>query len=83
MTSDNLEGLPMTSYQFVKFGSHRHCGSGHKMILSCHVISTDQVIEGPFNFMEPIKVCYGPAKFGGHRHCGSENIMILVCHVIL
>ena len=41
----------MKSHQLEHFGSHRHCGSGDIMILSCHVISQDHVIEGSYNFM--------------------------------
>ena len=42
------------------------------MILVCHVISQDRLIE---------YCCL--VKFDGHWYFGSEDIMILVCNVIL
>ena len=42
----------MTSHQPAKFGRHRHCGRRDIMILGCHMISHDYVIEGSCNFMD-------------------------------
>ena len=41
----------MVSHHPTKFHGHRHCGSGDKMVLVCHVISQDHVIKGSFDFM--------------------------------
>ena len=62
----------MTSHQLSKFGGHSHCCSGDIMILVCHVISQDHLIE---------YCCL--VKFDGHWYFGSEYIMVLVCNVIL
>ena len=32
-----------------KFGGHRHCVSGNKMVLAYHVISQDHVIKGSYS----------------------------------
>ena len=54
------------------------------MILGCHVISQDHLIEGCCNFnAKAINLICRLAKFDGHRHCDNEDMMILVCHVIL
>ena len=34
-----------------KFGGHRHCGSGDKMILVCGVTSQDHLVKGSRDFM--------------------------------
>ena len=39
----------MASRQFTKFGGHKHCGAA--IVLGCHVISHNHVIEGSCNFM--------------------------------
>ena len=69
----------MKSYQLAKFFSHRQCGDRDIMVLDCHVISQDHIIEGSCNF---IKVNYNLVKFGVRRHCGSRDATLLVCHVI-
>ena len=48
------------------------------MILVCHVISYDHVIQGWWDFLMESHTL---AKFGSHRHRGSED-MVLVCHLI-
>ena len=39
------------SCHLAKFGGYRHCGSGDKMMLVCHVTLQDQVITGSRDFM--------------------------------
>ena len=41
----------MANHQLAKFGSRRYCGSGDIMILGCHMISQDHVIEESCYFM--------------------------------
>ena len=43
-------------YYLTKFGSHRHCGCGDKMILVGHIISQD--LDGP----KSIKIGYHLVK---------------------
>ena len=38
-------------YYYEKFVGHRHCDSGDKMILVCHVILQDHNIKGTSEFM--------------------------------
>ena len=33
-----------------RFGGHRHCGSGDRLVLVCHVISENHVIKGSCDF---------------------------------
>ena len=49
------------------------------MLLICHVISQDHVIQRSSDFLGRIKVSYHPARFGSCR----GDIMIFVCHVTL
>ena len=49
------------------------------MLLICHVISQDHVIQGSSDFIGRIKVSYHPARFGSCR----GDIMIFICHVTL
>ena len=68
----------MLSHRPAKFSGHRHCGSADIMVLVCHVISQDLVIEGSCDF-----VSHDPPKWGGQGHCSSVEIMVLNYHVIL
>ena len=39
------------SYHPANFGGHRQCGSGDIMVLVCHVISQDHLINGSSDFV--------------------------------
>ena len=39
------------SYHPANFGGHRQCGSGDIMVLVCHVISQDHLINGSYDFV--------------------------------
>ena len=54
------------------------------MVLICHVILPEYVINWSYDFMEriPSRVSCDLANFGGHKHCGNRD-MILGRHVIL
>ena len=41
----------MVSHHPLKFGHHRHCGSGDIMVLVCHVTLQDRVTEGSYDFI--------------------------------
>ena len=45
----------MVSHQLAKFGGHRHCGSGHIIILACHVIPRNRKVMQLYG-QEPIKM---------------------------
>ena len=38
------------NHQPATFGGYKHCGRRDMMILTCHVISQDYVIKGPYGF---------------------------------
>ena len=46
-----------------KFGGHMHGGSGYKIILVCHVILQDHVIQGSCDFMGGIPQVTRPLVF--------------------
>ena len=48
----------MINHQLVKFGDHRHCGSGDVMILGRQVILQDHVIKESCDFMGRISSRY-------------------------
>ena len=54
----------------VKFGGHKHSGSGKIMLLVCPVILKDHVIT---LWVGSPHVNNHLSKFGGHRHCGSRH----------
>ena len=63
-------------------GDIKHCGSGDKTFLICHVIlKKDNVFEGLCVVM-PLIVSYHFPKFNGQRSFGSRD-MYLICHVTL
>ena len=64
------------SYHSVKFGGHRHSGSGDIMVFNYHVTLQDHMIKELFEFM-----IWRPSKYD-HRHRGSGGIMVLVCQGI-
>ena len=70
------EGLKV-SHHSARFGGHGHSGSGHVMVLTCHVILQEHVIKESCVFNE----IHNPAIFDKDRHCSSGD-MILICHVI-
>ena len=39
------------SHHYASFGCHRHCGSGHIMELTCHLISQHHAIKFSYGFM--------------------------------
>ena len=41
----------MVIHQPTTFGGHGHCGSGTIMVLACHLILQNHVIEAWHNFM--------------------------------
>ena len=45
------KGAPQVSHDATKFGGHRYCHIGDIMLLVCHVILQDHMIEGLSNFM--------------------------------
>ena len=59
------------------FGVHKHCDSGDKMVLVCHLISQDQNQNWSklcdFIGRSPL-MSYHPTKFGGHRCRGSGDL---------
>ena len=49
---DFMGMYPMkASYHSAKFGGHQHCGSGDIVVLVCHVILQDHMINGSCDFM--------------------------------
>ena len=58
---------------------------GDMMVLICHMILWDHVINGSSSCISgtPSWLSQTHAKFGGHRHHGSGDIIVLIYHVIL
>ena len=54
----------MLSRHPAKFGCRRHCGSGEKLLLVCHVIFQQHVDERSHEF----QASQQPAKFAGVKH---------------
>ena len=49
------------------------------MVLACHVISQDHVINGSCDFVGvPLMVSHDPGEFGKHSGCCSGDVMLAV-----
>ena len=62
---------------------HRDSGSGDIMVLVCHMILQNNMINVIWlDKLVPMKVSWHPAGFGGHSHHVIREIMVSFSHVI-
>ena len=73
----------MVNHHFTVFGDHLSGTSGDIKYSIYHVLSQNQVIEGPCNFTAKSSSLYVTTlrKYYGHRCCGNRDIVFHVIYI--